>query len=49
MERLVDLQQTWTPLRTRLQEIIDRDLVAFNALLQRLGLGAIVVPRRAIM
>jgi hypothetical protein len=49
MERLGDLQQTWTPLRARLQEIIDRDLVAFNALLQRLGLGAIVVPRRTIM
>jgi len=49
MERLVDLQQTWAPLRTRLQEILDRDLVAFNALLQRLGLGTIVVPRRIIM
>ena len=49
MERLTDLQQTWSPLSTRLQEIIDRDLVAFNALLQRLGLGAIVVPRRTIM
>lgn len=49
MERLGDLQQTWAPLRARLQEIIDRDVVAFNALLQRLGLGAIVVPRRTIM
>jgi len=49
MERLGDLQQAWSPLRSRLQEIIDKDLVAFNALLQRLGLGAIVVPRRTIM
>jgi hypothetical protein len=32
-----------------LQQIIDRDLVAFNALLQRLGLGALVVPRRTVM
>jgi len=49
IERLGDLQQSWAPLRARLQEIIDRDLVAFNALLQRLGLGAIVVPRRTVM
>jgi hypothetical protein len=48
-ERLADLQQTWAPLRAQLQQIIDRDLAAFNALLQRLGLGAIVVPRRTIM
>jgi photosystem II stability/assembly factor-like uncharacterized protein len=49
MERLADLQQTWAPLRAQLQQIIDRDLVAFNALLQRLGLGAIVAPRRVVM
>lgn len=49
MERLADLQQVWAPLRLQLQQIIDRDLVAFNALLQRLGLGAIVVPRRVVM
>jgi hypothetical protein len=48
-ERLADLQRTWAPLRAQLQVIIDRDLAAFNALLQRLGLGAIVVPRRIIM
>jgi hypothetical protein len=48
-ERLADLQQTWSPLQTRLQEIITRDLAAFNALLQRLGLGAIVVPRKTVM
>jgi hypothetical protein len=49
MERLADLQQVWAPLRAQLQQIIDRDLVAFNALLQRLGLGALVVPRRTVM
>jgi hypothetical protein len=49
MERMVDLQQIWAPLRGQLQQIIDRDLVALNALLQRLGLGALVVPRRTIM
>ena len=49
LERLADLQQVWAPLRAQLQQIIDRDLAAFNALLQRLGLGAIVVPRRTIM
>lgn len=49
MERLTDLQQTWAPLRARLQEVIDRDLPAFNALLQRLGLGALVVPRRTVI
>ncbi|HEX6316147.1 MAG TPA: hypothetical protein VFZ73_14855, partial [Gemmatimonadaceae bacterium] len=49
MERLTDLQQTWAPLRAQLQQVIDRDLAAFNALLQRLGLGAIVVPRRVVM
>jgi hypothetical protein len=48
-ERLADLQQTWAPLRAQLQTIIERDLAAFNALLQRLGLGAIVVPRRIVM
>jgi hypothetical protein len=48
-ERLADLQRTWAPLRAQLQVIIDRDLAAFNALLQRLGLGAIVVPRRVVM
>jgi hypothetical protein len=46
---MTDLQQAWAPLRTQLQTIIDRDLAALNALLQRLGLGAIVVPRRTIM
>ena len=48
-ERLADLQREWAPLRAQLQVIIDRDLAAFNALLQRLGLGAIVVPRRVVM
>jgi hypothetical protein len=48
-ERLADLQRTWAPLRAQLQVIIDRDLAAFNALLQRLGLGTIVVPRRIVM
>jgi hypothetical protein len=43
------LQQVWAPLRAQLQQIIDRDLVAFNALLQRLGLGALVVPRRTVV
>lgn len=48
-ERLADLQLVWAPLRARLQDIVDRDLVALNQLLQRLGLGALVVPRRAVM
>jgi hypothetical protein len=46
---MADLHRTWSPRRARLQEIIDRDLVALNALLQRLGLGTIVVPRRTVM
>jgi hypothetical protein len=48
-ERLADLQREWAPLRAQPQQIIDRDLVALNALLQRLGLGALVAPRRTIM
>jgi hypothetical protein len=46
---MADLSKDWAPVRARLQEVLDRDLPAFNALLQRLGLGAIVVPRKSVM
>jgi hypothetical protein len=48
-ERMADVMKTWAPLQQRLQVILDRDVPAFNDLLKRLGLGAIVVPRKTVM
>lgn len=48
-ERLADLLREWAPLSARVRAIMAQDVPAFNALLQRLGLGAIVLPTRTIM
>lgn len=48
-ERMADVLKEWAPVSRRLQLILDRDVPAFNQLLQRLGLGAIVVPRKTVM
>jgi hypothetical protein len=46
---MTDVLKEWTPVSQRLQLILDKDVPAFNELLKRLGLGAIVVPRKTIM
>jgi len=48
MERTNDVMQRWTPLSTRLRTILETDVPAFNDLLRRLGLGAIVLPVKPI-
>ncbi|MEP7346289.1 MAG: glycosyl hydrolase [Gemmatimonadaceae bacterium] len=48
-ERMADVLKEWTPVSQRLQLILDKDVPAFNELLRRLGLGAIVVPRKTVM
>lgn len=48
-ERMADVMKEWAPLSAKLQVILDKDVPAFNELLKRLGLGAVVVPRKAVM
>lgn len=48
-ERMADVLKDWAPISQRLQVVLDRDVPAFNELLRRLGLGAIVVPRKTVM
>lgn len=48
-ERLGDVLREWAPLSAQLRTIIERDVPAFNELLRRLGLGAIVLPPRPVM
>ena len=48
-ERLNDVLRDWAPLSAQLRTIIERDVPAFNELLRRLGLGAVVLPPRPIM
>ncbi len=48
MERMNDVMRTWTPLSARLRTILERDVPAFNELLRRLGLGAIVLPPKPV-
>jgi hypothetical protein len=48
MERTNDVMQRWAPLSTQLRTILETDVPAFNELLRRLGLGAIVLPAKPI-
>ncbi|MFN8570776.1 MAG: hypothetical protein U0132_01890 [Gemmatimonadaceae bacterium] len=48
-ERMADVLKEWAPVAQRLQVILDKDVPAFNDLLKRLGLGAIVVPKKTVM
>lgn len=48
-ERLGDVLREWAPLSAQLRTIIERDVPAFNEMLRRLGLGAIVLPPRPVM
>ena len=50
-ERMADVMREWAPLSAKLQVILDKDVPAFNELLRRLGLGALVVPvpRKTVM
>jgi len=48
-ERLQDVLRDWAPIATQLRTILERDVPAFNELLRRLGLGAIVLPPRTVM
>jgi photosystem II stability/assembly factor-like uncharacterized protein len=47
-ERTNDVMQRWAPLSTQLRTILEADVPAFNELLRRLGLGAIVLPAKPI-
>jgi hypothetical protein len=47
-ERMADVLKDWAPIAQRYQTILDRDVPAFNELLRRLGLGAIVVQRKTV-
>lgn len=49
MERMGDLMKLIAPVNARLKTIIDQDIPAFNELLKRLGLGAIVPPAKTVM
>ena len=48
-QRLADVLRDWAPLDARLKTILARDVPAFNELLRKLGLGAIVRPVRTVM
>ncbi len=48
-QRFTDLGREIAPVTGRLRTIVERDVAAFNELLRRLGLGAIVLPTRAVM
>ncbi|MEP7383004.1 MAG: hypothetical protein ABI910_15040, partial [Gemmatimonadota bacterium] len=48
MERMNDVLRVWTPLSARLRAILETDVPAFNELLRRLGLGAIVLPAKPV-
>lgn len=48
MERMSDVMKVWTPLSARLRTILETDVPAFNELLRRLGLGAIVLPPKPV-
>jgi hypothetical protein len=46
LERLRDLDRLWTPVATRLREILERDVPAFNALVTGAGVTPILLPPR---
>lgn len=48
LERSADVMRVWAPLSARLRTIIETDVPAFNELLRRLGLGAIVLPAKPV-
>ncbi len=45
-ERLVELEQKWTSLRGEVETVENRDIPAFNALLQAHGMGGVIVPNK---
>lgn len=49
MERTTDVLRQWAPLSAQLRTILEQDVPAFNELLRRLGLGAIVLPPKTVM
>ena len=49
LERVNDLAKEWAPLSTRLRTVLEKDVPAFNELLRKLGLGAIVLPPKTVM
>ena len=46
-DRFDDLNAQWTELRSRLQTVLDTDIVRFNQLMEDLGIPAVVVDGRA--
>ena len=45
-ERLGDLNQDWNVIRIQVQDILQNELRRFNALVEQLGLPAVVLPER---
>jgi hypothetical protein len=46
VQRASELAQQWVPMAARLETVLTRDVAAFNAKVQALGVAPIVVPRR---
>jgi photosystem II stability/assembly factor-like uncharacterized protein len=46
VQRAGELAQQWVPMAARLETVLTRDVAAFNAKVQALGVAPIVVPRR---
>ena len=46
LERLEDLLTDWETVRTRYIDLLENELVLFNQAVERLGLPAVVLPRR---
>ncbi|MEO6446558.1 MAG: glycosyl hydrolase [Gemmatimonadaceae bacterium] len=49
LERVNDVLKDWAPVSNRFRTILEQDVPAFNELLRRLGLGAIVLPPKTVM
>ena len=46
LERLEDLLTEWEAVRVRYIDLLEDELARFNAAVERLGLPAVVLPRR---
>ncbi len=48
LERTADLTREWNAVAAQLRTFLDKDVVAFNAAMARLGLAPVVVPRKVL-
>jgi hypothetical protein len=46
VQRSGELVGQWNPLVKRLEEVLNRDVAAFNSKVQSLGVAPIVLPRK---